>query len=72
MTVAPQRSAAGPEPTAPDPARIALGEAAAEIRHRAAVGIRRRSRLTLIMIVASTLLVLIAAVAFTGFAVVTW
>jgi hypothetical protein len=72
IIVANSHPAARPEPIAPDPARIALAEAAAEIRHRAAAGIRRRRRITLVIIIASTLLVLIAAVAFAVFVLATW
>ena len=72
VIVVPQHPAAVSEPIAPDPARIALAEAAAQIRQRAAAGIRRRRRITLIVIIASTLLVLVAAVAFTVFALATW
>jgi hypothetical protein len=71
IIVAPQQPAAVSKPIAPDPARIALAEAAAEIRRRAAAGIRRRRRITLLVITASTLLVLVAAVAFTVFALAT-
>ena len=72
IIVAPSQPTPGSPPIAPDPARIALAEAAAQIRQRAAAGIRRRRRITLIVIIASTLLVLVAAVAFTVFALATW
>ncbi|WP_104135355.1 hypothetical protein [Cryobacterium sp. Y62] len=72
VIVVPAQRAAGSEPIAPDPARIALAEAAAEIRQRAAAGIRRRRRITLVVIIASTLLALVAAVAFIAFALASW
>ncbi len=67
IVIRPQ-STAGSEPTVPDPARIALAEAAAKIRQRAAAASRRRRRITLRLIIASTLLVLIAVAAFTVWA----
>ena len=72
IIVAPGQPTPGSPPIAPDPARIALAEAAAEIRQRAAAGIRRRRQITLVVIIASTLLALVAAVAFTVFALATW
>ncbi|TFD51806.1 hypothetical protein E3T43_16130 [Cryobacterium sp. Hh7] len=72
IIVAPTQPTPGSPPIAPDPARIALAEAAAEIRQRAAAGIRRRRQITLVVIIASTLLALVAAVAFTVFALATW
>ncbi|TFD48406.1 hypothetical protein E3T46_15295 [Cryobacterium sp. Hh11] len=72
IIVAPAQPTPGSPPIAPDPARIALAEAAAEIRQRAAAGIRRRRQITLVAIIASTLLALVAAVGFTVFALATW
>jgi hypothetical protein len=54
----------------PDPSRLRLADAAAEIRQRAAAASRRRRRFTLIAITSSTTLVVLAA-AFTAFILLT-
>jgi hypothetical protein len=55
-----------------DPARIRLADAAAEIRERAAATARSRRRFTLIAVIASTVLAVIAVAASAGFTVPTW
>ncbi|WP_105034643.1 hypothetical protein [Cryobacterium aureum] len=56
----------------PDLARLRLADAAAEIRERAAATKRRRRRLTLTLIISSTVLVVLAATAYTVFTILTW
>lgn len=56
----------------PDPARLRLADAAAEIREHAAAVKRRRRRFTLIAIISTTVLVVLAAAAYTAFTVFTW
>ncbi|TFB69018.1 hypothetical protein E3O06_16215 [Cryobacterium glaciale] len=56
----------------PDPSRLRLADAAAEIRERAAAVKRRRRRFTLVAIMSTTVLAVLAAAGYTVLTVFTW